>query len=111
MADSTPLVLTDEPIVDAKEDADQGKPGTSKSPQILMMGVNALCNIRYKSLLFLFILFILITSDVFINMILKKLNGTVDDHGYATPYGTVIQGIVLVLGFMILNFLIDQEII
>lgn len=84
---------------------------SEKKPALLMMTLNALCNIRYKSLIFLFILFILITSDVFTGIILKKLNGAVDDRGYASPYGTVVQGVVLVIGYMMLNFLIDQGLI
>lgn len=105
--DSVPLVLG----------ADDGSGKTSASmdaqdkPTLLMMVVNAFCNIRYKSLFFLFVLFILITSDVFINILLKKLNGTVDDRNIPTPYGTVIQGFVLVLGYMILNFFIEKELI
>lgn len=106
-ADSTPLVL-EGAAADATDTADAG--GKNK-PTLLMMVTNGLCNIRYKSLLFLFILFILITSDVFINLLLKKINGAVDDRGYASPYGTVIQGLTLVLCYMLLSFLIDQGVI
>lgn len=96
--DSTPLVMSDSPSASGK-------------PALLMIAVNALYSIKYKSLIFLFILFILITSDVFVSMLLKKLNGAVDDRGDATPYGTVMQGLTLVLAYMVLNFCIDQEII
>lgn len=99
--DSIPLVLNPE-----KSGAD-----SQDKPPLLMMVVNAFCNIRYKSLLFLFILFILITSDVFINILLKKINGTIDDRGIPTPYGTMIQGFVLVLCYMLLNFFIEKELI
>ena len=95
-SDAEPIVLKDEP---------------QSRPALLMMAVNALCNIRYKSMVFLFILFVLITSDVFISIILKKLSGAVDDHGLASPYGTVVQGVILVIGYMLINFLIDQGLI
>jgi hypothetical protein len=97
--DSAPLVVTDADPKDASR-------GT-----LLSMIIHALCNIKYKSLIFLFILFILITSDVFVNVLLKKLDGAVDEHGYSTPYGTVVQGLFLVLGHMVLNFCIEQELI
>lgn len=96
-SDSAPLALGDE--------------APSDKPALLMMVVKALSNIQYKSLIFLFILFVLVTSDVFVEVILKKMSGTVDDAGDATPYGTVIQGLILVLAYMILNFFIDQEIL
>ena len=104
--DSAPLVISDD-----IDDKDEYKSTAKKSPTLLSMAVDSLCNIRYKSFIFLFILFILITSDVFVSMLLKKMGGAVDDRGYATPYGTVIQGIVLVLGYMFLNFFIDKELI
>ena len=105
-SDSAPLVVSDD--IDEKDDRGSA---TKKSPTLLSMAVESLCNVKYKSLIFLFILFILITSDVFVNMLLKKIGGAVDDRGYATPYGTVIQGIVLVLGHMFLNFFIEKELI
>ena len=81
-----------------------------KGPIITAM-VNGLCTIHYKSLLFLFILFILITSDVFLAMVLKKMGGAVDADGHATPYGSCLQGALLVLGYMILNYLIEHNFI
>jgi hypothetical protein len=100
-SDSAPLVVTDE-----EENAVE-----SKKQSLQAMALKGLCSIQYKSLLFLFVLFILLTSDVFANLVLKKMSGTVDANGYATPYGTVIQGLVLVIGHMILNFFIEQKII
>ena len=94
--DTAPLVLSED---------DKGK------STLLSMVVNGLYNIKYKSLIFLFILFILITSDVFVNLLLKKINGAVDDAGCASPYGTIVQGLALVIGYMILNFFIDQGVI
>lgn len=83
-----------------------------KPSALLSMFAHGIYNIQYRSLLFLFVLFIFITSDVFNATILKKINGTVDiERDCATPYGTVIQGLLLVIGYMILNFLISQGII
>lgn len=77
---------------------------------LLSLAVHALTNIPYKSYFFLFVLFILITSDVVVATILKKFNGaTVNDS--IAPYGVVIQGIMLVIGYASLNYLIGIDVI
>lgn len=81
-------------------------------PALLSMFAHGVYNIPYKSLLFLFILFVFITSDVFNATVLKKINGSIDsERDCATPYGTVIQGMLLVIGYAVLNFLISQAVI
>jgi hypothetical protein len=92
--------------------AAEGGATHEKPPALLSMFAQGIYNIPYKSLLFLFVLFIFITSDIFNATILKKINGTINsEQDCATPYGTVIQGILLVIGYAILNFLISHEII
>lgn len=98
MDDSAPLKLDTQPSGDSRS-------------TLLAMCVNGIYHIKYKSLVFLFLLFILITSDVFANVVLKKTSGGVDDFGSPTPYGTVVQGLTLVLCYMGINFLIDQKLI
>jgi hypothetical protein len=100
--DSAPLIVGDSEI---------GGADTAARKTLLTMVVEAMYSIKYKSLAFLFLLFILITSDVFASLLLKKMSGAIDDRGLATPYGTVIQGLVLVVGYMVLNFFIDQGVI
>lgn len=84
-----------------------------KKPALLKMMVSGLCSIKYKMLMFLFILFIFVTSDVFNGTLLKKIDGAIsqDDHLSATPYGVVIQGIVLVIAFSVLQFLIEKNVL
>lgn len=97
MADSIPLVIED----DAKKSA---------RPAFLMMLLQGVCNIQYKALLFLLIIFIFVTSDVFNNLLLNKIQGTLDG-GVVTPYGVILQGLTLVVCYMIVQFLVDQKII
>lgn len=85
--------------------------GASGAGTLLSALTKSACNVPYKSLVFLFILFILITSDVFSSAILKKMSGATDEYGRIMPYGAVIQGMMLVICHMILNFLITREII
>ena len=83
----------------------------SPSRSLMMQCVDALCTVRYKSLAFLFVMFILITSDVFVGVVLKKLNGAVDEFGIATPFGVTVQGLVLVLAYILLEAMIKRELI
>lgn len=71
---------------------------------------NAFKKINFKSLIFLFILFIFISSDIFIEQILDKFGDTVE-HNNPTSKGVLIQGIMLVLGFAILDTLVNYNLI
>ena len=66
--------------------------------------------IKFKSLIFLFILFIIISSDVFIEQMLDKFSNSVE-HNCPTSKGVIVQGIFLVLGFVILDTLVNSDLI
>lgn len=67
--------------------------------------------INYKLLSLLFIIFIFLTSDVFIEKILSNLSGTVGYSYMPTTWGTIIQGVLLVLFYVIADVLIRRGII
>jgi hypothetical protein len=66
--------------------------------------------INIKGAGFLFIIFMLITSTTFIDGCLSKYNGCVEG---VTPSmrGNVIQGICLVIAFIVIDILIQNELI
>jgi hypothetical protein len=66
--------------------------------------------IPWKLAFFLFILFIILTSDVFIDKCLRKVPGSVSNMT-STNKGTIVQAIVLVLFFIILNGVISAGLI
>ncbi len=66
--------------------------------------------IQYKLFMFIFIIFLLISSDTFIGRILSNVNGAVD-YRSPTSYGTFLQGLLLVLSCVVLQLLIDQKIL
>lgn len=66
--------------------------------------------IQYKFLGLMFIMFIFISSDVFINRGLTAFNGAVD-FKYPTNWGVVLQGLFLIIAMMIIDALIRQKII
>ncbi len=62
----------------------------------------SLSKVNYMVALCLFILFVILNNDVFINNILAKVNGAVE-YDVPTSYGTMIQGLILIIGFMIMD--------
>lgn len=57
----------------------------------------------------LFLVFIILSSNVFIEFFLNKWSGSVDPAiNSPTTYGTVIQGIMLVLAYVIIDIIVSQ---
>ena len=67
-------------------------------------------NMNYKAYLLLFVLFIILQSRQFTDNILSRFNGAMDPPGVPTQYGQVIQGTILVIAYMCVVALIDQQV-
>lgn len=65
---------------------------------------------KIRSAIFLFIVFLLLSSDVFIDQALSRFNGAVD-AGIPTSIGVVIQGIFLVVGYILIDTLTASAIL
>lgn len=61
--------------------------------------------LNYKLLMFIFIIFIFITSDIFVEKILGKIDGTVN-HREPTSKGAFMQGLFMVFFYMIFDLVI-----
>jgi hypothetical protein len=59
-----------------------------------------------KTAVFLFILFILISSDVFIDRVLSSPDNLYTEGRNCTAKGTVTQGVILSLGFILIHTLV-----
>lgn len=59
-----------------------------------------------KTSVFLFIIFILISSDVFIDRILSSPDNKYAEGRHCTERGTVVQGVILSLGYIFIHTLI-----
>lgn len=67
-------------------------------------------HIQFKFLAFMLVVFIMLSSDVFINRALGQFSGAVD-FKCPTSWGTCLQGMFLVMVMMIIDGLIRQKII
>ena len=65
------------------------------------LGMNTL-----KTSVFLFILFILISSDVFIDRVLSSPDNKYAEGRHCTARGTIVQGVLLSLGYILIHTLI-----
>jgi len=63
-----------------------------------------------KITVILFMLFILISSDIFISKVLGNISGAVNGRT-VTSYGTIVQGIFLVLIYILGIHLVDSDIL
>jgi hypothetical protein len=76
----------------------------------VQMGMSLLNTINFKIAFFLFLIGMIIFSDMFINGVINKFSNTL--HGECTTTkGTIIQLIFLVLSYIIIDLLNKSEII
>jgi hypothetical protein len=62
-----------------------------------------------KKTFFLFLLFLMINSQVFITVILSKISGATESNLLTTNKGVIIQGIFLSLAYICVSILVDQK--
>jgi hypothetical protein len=79
---------------------------------LISMAMEGLSNIHYKQLAILFLLFLFLSNDVFIDRVMAKANNSfVSYPGQLSTIGTVVQGIILVLLFLVASILIEKKVI
>lgn len=84
--------------------------GAKNKTEMLNMASDALGGFSFKLILFLYLIFIIVCSDVFIDKILSKFDSAVDMH-VPTTYGTLIQGAILVVSYIFTDVLIKMEVL
>lgn len=83
---------------------------TKKTDDLSSMFLDMFTSIRYKFVFIIFFSFLILQSDVFIGKILSKFDSATY-AGYATSWGTIIQGVMLCGIIILLDGLISQKII
>ena len=71
---------------------------------------NSELSIKIKNSILLLLLFILLSTDVFIDQILAKFDGAVDGNSTTTT-GVIIQAIFLVIGYILIETITTSSII
>ena len=65
---------------------------------------------NFKAIIGLFIIFIFVVNKIFVDNVISKIGGTVDGRNLS-PLGVVVQGICMVILYMLLVYLIDVGIV
>jgi len=93
------------------EVSSSGKNAKSKTPgDFPSLFADLFLKINWKMAFFLFLIFIILTSDIFIDKCLRKIPGSVDNMT-STNKGSVIQGVFLVIFFVIMDGIINSGVI
>lgn len=90
-----------------EKSSDNTKTSSDDFPSIFSDLFNA---INYKVMFFLFIIGVMIFSDVFIELFLAPINGAVFGD-VPTNKGTIIQLLVLTLGYVCADLLVKGQVI
>lgn len=89
----------------------ESKSSGKSGDDFLSMITDFVKKLPIKLAIFIFIIFIILKSDVYINNVLAKFNGTVNYTNQTTTKGEIISGIFLVLGFLCLDLIIQYNIL
>lgn len=93
------------------ESIDSIEPKKEKKPdELATIVADFFTSINYKLFIFVFLLFVLISSDIFIDKILGKFNNAVD-HRVATSKGVFIQGLFCAVFVILIDALVRNELI
>jgi hypothetical protein len=107
---SSHVIMSTLYIMPGLNDSDPLTP-TKKAPDDLVaIALDILGSIQYKFLGLLMIVFIILSSDVFIGRVLSRFQGAVD-YKCPTSWGVILQAMCLVLLMMIIDCAIRAEII
>ena len=95
---------------DDLEYSSKSKKKVSKKTDLLSISGAVLTEVNYKVSFFLFVIGVLIFSNVFVENILPSFPDTV--HGLCTTTkGTVIQLIFLIVAYIILDLIVKHDIL
>lgn len=96
-----------------KADSEKVEVSKNKGPSDLspVLG-QALGRLPVKLLFYIFVIYLILSSDVFVKRVLYYFKGATNELGSATTtYGTIITGILLVIFVAIIDVMIKQKII
>jgi hypothetical protein len=99
--------IDDEDFEDIEDVVEGGK--TRPDGAFDMIG-GLFSKIPWKVAIFVFLLFIFVSSDLFIDWGLERFKGATE-HRNATPKGVLIQSIFLTLGMIVVTLLVDINVI
>jgi hypothetical protein len=80
-----------------------------KQTDLMKLSGSVLSNINYKVAFMLFVISILLFSDIFIDAVIRPIDGAIEGE-CTTTKGTIIQLIFLVIAYIILDLVVKYDI-
>jgi len=68
-------------------------------------------NVNYKLIIILFLIYVFLMSDLFIDKVLSKVSGTTENRNQLTPKGTLVNGLLMILLYMTADLLIKSKVV
>lgn len=99
-----------EPIIGANEEPTKNTNSNTTDTDFMKVSGGILSNINYKVALFLFVVSMIIFSDVFIEFAIRPFGDTVSDE-CTTTKGTMLQLIFMVVSYVFLDLVVKYEIL
>lgn len=105
----------DDPDVsdDERDEPDTNKPRRSSGAKsdFMRVGGNILSNVNYRIAIFLFFIGLFIFSDIFTEGFLSKISSDVMMGDCITTKGTILQLILLILSYIVLDLLCKYDLL
>lgn len=104
------LTDDDDYVEECEEENPQGKKKKAKKTDFMQLTGNLITDINYKVAFLLFVIGMIVFSDVFIDNVISKIDGTVDGE-ITTSKGTILQLLFLVIGYVIADLVVKYEVL
>jgi len=92
-----------------EEDVDDN--GNRKPDSFISIVADFASNLNYKLLIILFLSYIFLMSDLFLDKVLSKITDATKHRDQLTPKGTLINGLLLIMLYMTADLLISSGVV
>lgn len=98
--------------IDFENIEEETSSGSGKRPDsFISIIADLFTNVNYKLIIVLFLTYVFLMSDLFLDKVLSKVDDAVTNRVHLTPKGTFINGIILILMYMTADMLIRNKIV
>jgi hypothetical protein len=99
-----------EPLIDPQTDISKEEPPSplSDKDDFAGMFVNASKKIDFRQLLSLWLLFLMLHTEFYVENILHRFKGATDEKGNMTMKGTFYSSLIMLLGIVIIGMVFNQ---
>ena len=99
-------------VIEYEEETKKSKKDKKEKKNSLVSEIiDSLASTNFKLLVFIFLAFLLVTSDIFADKVISRISPDSVDHHNLNSKGTMIAGLFLVLAYIVCDVVIKTNII